>query len=239
VKILKLLAIDTSAKSASTAITDDDRLISECFVNTKLTHSCTLMPMVNNVLSQANLKIEDIDAFCVNAGPGSFTGIRIGVAAVKGLAFKNSKPCAAVSTLESMAYNFLDEECIVCSTMDARCNQVYFAAFMVTNGEIKRFTEDDAISIDNLKEKISNDLLNNNLKIYLAGDGAELCYKSFGNDFSNVYLAAENRRYQRGYGAALAALHNNEFMDSALIMPVYLRPPQAERELKLKKAEGK
>ncbi len=236
---MKLLAIDTSAKSASTAITDDDRLISECFVNTKLTHSCTLMPMVNNVFTQANLKIEDIDAFCVNVGPGSFTGIRIGVAAVKGLAFKNSKLCAAVSTLESMAYNFLDEDCIVCSTMDARCNQVYFAAFMITNGEIIRLTEDGTISIDSLKEKISNDFLNNNLKIYLAGDGAELCYKSFGNDFSNVYLAAENRRYQRGYGAALAALHNNEFMDSALIMPVYLRPPQAERELKLKKAEGK
>ena len=101
--VLKLLAVDTSAKSASVAVTDGEKLLSECYVNAGLTHSKTLMPMIDNALSQAGLTLEDIDALCVNAGPGSFTGVRIGVSAVKGIAFTHSKPCAQVSTLESMA----------------------------------------------------------------------------------------------------------------------------------------
>ena len=235
VTTLKLLAFDSSAKSASVAVVDDGRLISECFVNVGLTHSATLMPMTDNVLSQADLKIEDIDALCVNVGPGSFTGIRIGVAAVKGLAFKHDLNCAAVSTLECMAYNFADENCYVCSTMDARCSQVYTALFECKDGNVKRLCDDKAISISELKDELSK--LDG--KVYLAGDGAEICFNNFGNELSAVILAGENRRYQRAYGVAMAALDKNEFIDSALITPVYLRPPQAERELKLKLKEDK
>lgn len=232
---MKILAVDSSAKSASVAVCEDGRLISECFVNASLTHSRTLMPMVDNALTQADMNIKDIDAFCVNVGPGSFTGIRIGVAAVKGLALAENKPCAGVSTLESMAYNFADDNCIVCAAMDARCNQVYTALFRCVEGKVERICEDKAISIDELCEELKE----YNEKIYLAGDGAEICMKSFGDKLENIHLSGENRRYQRAFGAALAAENNKEaFTDSALLAPVYLRLPQAERELKIRKGES-
>lgn len=228
---MKILSVDSSAKTASVAVTEGTTLLSECFVNAGLTHSRTLMPMVNNALSQADLKIENIDAICVNAGPGSFTGIRIGVAAVKGLALATDKPCSGVSTLESIAYNFIDEDAIICAAMDARCNQVYAALFNVENGIVSRICDDYAVPICELAEEISK----LGKTVILSGDGAELCYNAMKDSVSNIKLSAEFRRYQRAYGAALAALANNEFTDSSLLAPVYLRMPQAERELKLKK----
>lgn len=231
---MKILAVDSSAKSASVAVAENGRLISECFVNNTLTHSRTLMPMVDNVLSQADITLKDIDAFCVNAGPGSFTGIRIGVAVIKGLAAADNKPCAGVSTLESIACNFADEDCIVCAAMDARCNQVYTAIFRCNGTDVTRICEDKAVSIDELGEELSR----YNEKIYLAGDGAEICFKAFGEKLENAILSGENRRFQRAYGAALAAEKNNEFTDSALLAPVYLRLPQAERELRIRKGES-
>ena len=232
---MKILAVDSSAKSASVAVCEDGRLISECFVNASLTHSRTLMPMVDNALTQADMNIKDIDAFCVNVGPGSFTGIRIGVAAVKGLALAENKPCAGISTLESIAYNFIDDDCVVCASMDARCNQVYTALFHCNAGKVERICEDKAISIDELCEELSF----YDEKIYLAGDGAALCIKSFGEKLENVHLSGENRRYQRAFGAALATENNKEvFKDSAMLVPVYLRLPQAERELKIRKGES-
>lgn len=231
---MKILAVDSSAKSASVAVAENGRLISECFVNNALTHSRTLMPMVDNALSQADMTLDDIDAFCVNVGPGSFTGIRIGVAAVKGLAAADNKPCAGVSTLESTAYNFADENCIVCAAMDARCNQVYTALFRCDGKLVTRICEDKAISVDELGEELSQ----YNEKIYLAGDGAEICFKAFGEKLENAILSGENRRYQRAFGTALAAEKNNEFTDSALLAPVYLRLPQAERELRIRKGES-
>lgn len=232
---MKILSFDSSAKSASVAVTEDGRLISESFVNASLTHSKTLMLMVDNVLTQADLSFKDIDGLCVNVGPGSFTGIRIGVAAVKGLALSQNKPCAATSTLESIANNFTDTDCIVCAAMDARCNQVYTALFKCENGLVHRLCEDKALSINDLVEELSD----YNELIYLAGDGAELCYKAIAdNNMKNIRLSGENRRFQRAYGVALAAENNKElFKDSSALMPVYLRPPQAERELKLKKGE--
>lgn len=231
---MKILAVDSSAKSASVAVAENGRLISECFVNNALTHSRTLMPMVDNALSQADMTIKDIDALCVNVGPGSFTGIRIGVAAVKGLTMCNNTPCAGVSTLECIAYNFADENCIVCAAMDARCNQVYTALFRCDGSAVTRICEDKAISIDELGEELSK----YSEKIYLAGDGAELCFKAFGEKLANASLSGENRRYQRAFGAALAAENNKEFTDSALLAPVYLRLPQAERELRIRKGES-
>lgn len=230
---MKILSIDSSAKTASVAVTDGKTLLSDCFVNAGLTHSRTLMPMVDNALRQADLKIEDIDAFCVNSGPGSFTGIRIGVAAVKGLALSSSKPCAGVSTLESIAYNFIDENAVVCAAMDARCNQVYAALLSVENGIVTRLCDDYAVPINELTAEIKKIT---DKDVILAGDGAELCYKAMKDNVPNVRLSAEFRRYQRAYGAALAANERKDlFADSALLAPVYLRLPQAERELKLKK----
>lgn len=232
---MKILSIDSSAKTASVAVTDGSTLLSECFVNAGLTHSRTLMPMIDNALGQADIKIDDIDAFCVNAGPGSFTGIRIGVAAVKGLALASSKPCAGVSTLESIAYNFIDENAVICAAMDARCNQVYSALFNVQNGSITRICDDNAQLIADLAEEIKKIT---DRTVILAGDGAEICYNAMKDEIKNIKLSSQFRRYQRAYGTALAATANPAlFNDSALLVPVYLRLPQAERELKLKKGE--
>ncbi|MBQ4338392.1 MAG: tRNA (adenosine(37)-N6)-threonylcarbamoyltransferase complex dimerization subunit type 1 TsaB [Clostridia bacterium] len=229
---MKILAVDSSAKSASVAITEDDRLISESFVNVGLTHSETLMPMIESSLNNAKLNINDIDAFCVTTGPGSFTGIRIGVSAIKGLAQPDKKPCAGVSTLEAMAYNLTDFNGIVCCAMDARCSQVYTAIFEISNKSIKRLTEDMAIPIDELFGMLSM----YDSDIILVGDGAQLCYDSFAQKLPSCSLACGMLRFQRAYGAVLSSLSQDDVYKSPEILaPVYIRPPQAERELKKKK----
>ncbi len=231
-RVLKILAVDSSAKSASVAITEDDRLISESFVNVGLTHSETLMPMIESSLNNAKLTINDIDAFCVTTGPGSFTGIRIGVAAIKGLAQPQKKPCAGVSTLEAMVYNLADFNGIVCCAMDARCSQVYTAIFEVSHKSIKRLTEDIAIPVDELYGLLSKFVSD----IILVGDGAQLCYDSFGQKLPSCSLACGMLRFQRAYGAVLSALSQDDmFKSPEILAPIYIRPPQAERELKKKK----
>ena len=227
---MRLLAVDSSAKSASIAVFDGEKLVSECFVNAALTHSRTLMPMVDYSLRQADMKIEDIDAFAVSKGPGSFTGVRIGVAAVKGLAFPGGKPCAGVSTLEAMAYNFRDEDCTVYSLMDARRNQVYTAVFQVKGGRVIRICDDGADSIEALAAKIKA----GQGRIYLAGDGAALCFDAFRAANPGVILPGENRRYQRAYGVGLAAVANGSFVSPEELELSYVRPSQAERELNSK-----
>ena len=229
---LKILAVDSSAKTASVAVTDDGKLIAESFVNVGLTHSETLMPMIDSVLKNAGLEPCDIDNFCVTVGPGSFTGIRIGISAVKGLAQPGNKPCFGVSTLDAMAYYNEDFNGIICCAMDARRSQVYCSVYSCRNKEIKRLTQDIAISIDELY----NILKDYNENILLVGDGAELCYRQFGNKLSNVVLASFQTRFQRAYGAVLAALGQNiSAVEAQELNPVYLRPSQAERELNNKK----
>lgn len=220
-----ILSVDSSAVTASVALTDGKKVIKSEFINAGLTHSETLLPMIKRVMGE--YKISDLDAIAVTAGPGSFTGVRIGVATVKGLAFNDNIPCISVSTLEAIACNFLDEDCIVCSVMDARRMQFYNALFEIKNGKAVRLCDDRAISIDDLK----NDLKKYE-KVIIAGDGARLCYDNLGID--NIILAPEDKRYQCGQGVALAA-ENKEKISAAALMPVYLRLSQAERELKLKR----
>lgn len=220
-----ILSIDSSAVTASAALTDGDKVIKSEFINAGLTHSETLLPMIKSVM--AGYSTSDLDAIAVTAGPGSFTGVRIGVATVKGIAFENNTPCISVSTLEAIAYNFNDTDCIVCAVMDARRMQFYNALFEVKNGKVNRICDDRAISIDDLRKELSA-----YENAVIAGDGAELCYNSIGLD--NVILADENRRYQNGIGVSRAAEYK-EKITAAELIPVYLRLSQAERELKLKK----
>ena len=222
-----ILSVDSSAVTASVALTDGKKVIKSEFINAGLTHSETLLPMIKRVMG--DYKISDLDAIAVTAGPGSFTGVRIGVATVKGLAFNDNISCISVSTLDAIACNFLDEDCIVCSVMDARRMQFYNALFEIKNGKAVRLCDDRAISIDDLK----NDLKKYE-KVIIAGDGARLCYDNLGID--NIILAPEDKRYQCGQGVALAA-ENKEKISAAALMPVYLRLSQAERELKLKKKD--
>lgn len=219
-----LLSMDSSAVTASVALTDGDEIIKSEFVNSGLTHSETLLPMIARVMD--GHKYSELDGIAITAGPGSFTGVRIGVATVKGLAFNDDIPCYSVSTLEAIAYNFVDENAVVCAVMDARRMQFYNALFRVQNGKVERLCDDRAISIEDLR---------NELKQYdnviIAGDGANLCFRNI--KLENCSLADDDRIYQNAVGVAKAAKNKNAISPKAL-MPVYLRQSQAERELKLK-----
>lgn len=225
---LKILAIDSSARSASAAVSDGEHLLSEVFVNNGFTHSKTLMNVAADALNFSSLTVDDIDLIACVTGPGSFTGIRIGVACAKGIAFPNNIPCVGISTLEAMAYNAADFSGYVCAVMDARCAQVYTATFKVNFGTVERITEDRAISIAQLIDEL--DTLNDT--VYLLGDGAHLIKKN--SDNTNFILTKENIRFQKASGALLAALNKNESVAPDELVPVYLRLPQAERELKNK-----
>ena len=231
---MRILAIDTTASPVSAALVNDGFLEGEFFLNVKTTHSQTLMPIVDELLKMTNTKIDDIDLFAVDAGPGSFTGVRIGVSSVKGITLPLSKPCAAVSTLEAMAYSMPYRDGIVCAAMDARCSQIYNALFMLDDGKLQRITEDRAISIEDLNKELGYYEENS---IYLVGDGAELCYNAFGAEYPLMELVPMNIRYQHAYGTAMAAekmAEENRLCSSDELMPIYLRVPQAERELKAK-----
>ncbi|MDD6728381.1 MAG: tRNA (adenosine(37)-N6)-threonylcarbamoyltransferase complex dimerization subunit type 1 TsaB [Eubacteriales bacterium] len=220
-----ILSIDSSAVTASVALTDGEKVLKSELINAGLTHSETLLPMIKRIMDGYN--VSDLEAIAITAGPGSFTGVRIGVATVKGLAFENDIPCVSVSTLEAIAYNFIDTDCIVCAVMDARRMQFYNALFEIKNNKVTRLCPDRAISIEELKKDLS--AYNN---VIVAGDGAELCFNNIGLD--NVILADEEKRYQNGIGVSMAA-ENKEKISASQLMPIYLRLSQAERELKLKK----
>ena len=230
---MKILAVDTSATAASVAVAEENKLIGEFSINTALTHSQTLMPMVDVLLKNTGLSVNDINAVAVNAGPGSFTGVRIGVAAVKGIAFPKNLPCVSVSTLESMAYNMLGNDCVVCSVMDARCSQVYNALFRVKGCTVTRMTDDRALSLTDLK----NEFQNISEKVVLVGDGAVLCSEFLGSELENIMLAPFNNRIQTASSVTYAAfekINNGETLTADELMPVYLRLPQAQRKLNKK-----
>ena len=179
---MKILAVDTTAKAASVCLAQEEKIIGSFFIDTALTHSRTLMPMIEALFSNTETKPEELNAIAVNAGPGSFTGVRIGVAAVKGLAFAHSIPCVSVSTLESMAYNCLGGDCVVCAVMDARCSQVYNAIFRVKGDKIERLCDDRALALTDLKEE----LLRIDGNIVLVGDGATVSYDYLKADVPNL-----------------------------------------------------
>lgn len=233
---MKILALDSSAVTASVAVSEGDKIIKSEFVNNGLTHSQTLLPMVKRVLESANLSVKDIDLFAVTNGPGSFTGVRIGVCAVKGLAFAENKPCIAVSTLEAIAENLADEDCICVSCMDARRSQIYTATFECGGGEIKRLTADEAVAIESIAERIKT----YSKKVFLAGDGAKLAYGILKEKCDNVYLPSDENIYQNASRICIIANKNaNSAQAPEKLVPLYLRLSQAERELKKRTGEGK
>lgn len=230
------MAFDTSSLAASVSISDSERLIGEYYCDARLTHSQTIMPMAENILLNTKSKIEDMDYFAVTRGPGSFTGLRIGLSAVKGMAQILKKPCIGVSTLESLAYNLDGFSGIACAVMDARCSQVYTAMFDLDNG-MARLSEDEAITIEELQERVKLQTKS----VILVGDGAMLCYNSFGKDLDNVNLSPKALRLQHAYSTALAAekhLNNGDKpLNAEELIPSYLRLPQAERERLKKNSE--
>lgn len=229
-----ILALDSSAAPASAALLEDGKILSEFYINTKQTHSQTLMPMVESVLKLTNKTLDDVTCMAVSAGPGSFTGVRIGVSCVKGLSMTRNIPCAGVSTLRAMAENARQLTGIVCAVMDARCGQVYNALFRAESGTLTRLCDDRALPIAELLEECKTFAE----KIYLVGDGAELCYKTFAA--IRAELLQPQLRFQRASGVAMAAqemVENGQTVTPDALMPIYLRLPQAERELKAKNAQ--
>ena len=224
-----ILAFETSAKAASVALTEGGKLLGEVYQNTGLTHSQTLMVMAEDVLRQCGKTAADVRAVAVAAGPGSFTGVRIGVAAAKGFAWGAEIPCYGISTLEAMAESLGVFEGFVCPCMDARRSQVYNALFLAEGGKLTRIAEDRAIALADLKEE----LINLQKPIFLVGDGANLCYNTLSKDVPNLILPPEHRVHQRAVGVAILAQRLAEAgvaPSGGELTPNYLRLSQAERE---------
>lgn len=217
-----ILGIDSSAITAGCALYDGTKIVAEQFLNTRHTHSETLLPMVENMLNDAEVKLSDIDRIAVTNGPGSFTGLRISVSCVKGMAMGAGIPVVPVSTLEAIAYNFIGVDGIVCACMDARLNQVYNALFRSENGVITRLCNDRAIKLNELSKELNK----TDGRVIFAGDGAVLAYEFTEKKYE---LAPLVLRYQRGSGVCLAAWKKTA-IDPAALMPSYLRLSQAERE---------
>ena len=223
-----ILAFETSAKAASVALWEG-KLLGESYQNTGLTHSQTLMVMAEDLMKQCGKAPADVTHVAVAAGPGSFTGVRIGVAAAKGFAWGREIPLCGVSTLEAMALTLGVWEGTVCCVMDARRNQVYNALFRAEGGSITRIREDRAISLEELGEELREI----SGTIYLVGDGSELTHRTLKDTVPNLALPPEHRRHQRASGVALAAVKQIEGggpCDAASLTPNYLRLSQAERQ---------
>lgn len=233
---MKILSLECSATPASVAIIEDGKVLASSYVNVKLTHSQTLMPMIENLLKASLTDIGDIEGFAISQGPGSFTGVRIGISAIKGLAAAKNLSCVGVSTLRAMAENYIDTNCIVCAVMDARCNQVYNAIFEIENGKITRLCEDRALMCDQLSTELQN-LSQSGKNIIIVGDGTDIFYP-FTQNIKNIKKSNPQNRYQNAVGVGLTALEsfkNGDTLSPQELLPIYLRLPQAERELKEKK----
>lgn len=223
------LAFETSAKAGSVALLAGETLLGEYYQNTGMTHSQTLLTMAQDLIKSCGYTPRDVQAVAVAAGPGSFTGVRIGVAAAKGFAWGAMLPCYGVSTLEAMALNLGVHNGFVLPVMDARRNQVYNAVFHAQGGDLRRVREDRAISL----EELGQELKKLDEPIFLVGDGSILCYNAFVEAVPALVLPPEHRMHQRAAGVGLAAAKRIEAGisgDGAALEPNYLRLSQAERE---------
>ena len=224
------LGIDSSAAAASAAIVEDGKLLGEYYVNTKQTHSQTLLPMVQGLLENVGRSCSELDALAVSHGPGSFTGVRIGISCVKGMALPNDTPCVGISTLEAIAYGGIAlEGAVLCAVMDARCNQVYHGLFQVEDAALRRLSEDCALAISDLETQVRQ----YGERLVLLGDGAALCHRTF----ASWGGAAGARGYPVPAGffcgtAGRSSCQSWLYHDSRSFGPGLFAASQAERELK-------
>lgn len=235
---MKILALESSAVACSACVAEDEFLIAQSYENSGLTHSVTLLPMAEELLKNCGLTLKNIDVIAVAAGPGSFTGLRIGVSAAKGLAWALDKPCARVSTLEAMAWGVVSMEGEICPVMDARRGQVYNARFVSDGSGITRLTPDRAISV----EELIDELKSGGKEQILVGDGALMCYNWFETIGLKSRLLAPNLQYQTAWGVARCGLElarKGKLVTATELAPEYHRLSQAERERLEKQQEQK
>ena len=234
---MKILALDSTALTASVAVTENQTLLAEYTVFNGNTHSETLLPMVESALRTLGLRVDDIDLFACSAGPGSFTGVRIGAATVKGLAFGKEKPCVAVSTLEALAYNLVGYEGLICPVMNARRSQVYTALFRSDGKTLTRLMEDSALPISELDAILAE----KDESVRFCGDGYDITIPAL--KLCTYTETPERLRPQSAYSVAMTALKKYETeggVSDRELVSTYLRPCQAERELaeKMKSKEN-
>ena len=224
---MKILSVDSSAVAASVAICEDETLLAEYTLNNGNTHSETILPMIEAALKMLDLTVADVDLFAVSNGPGYFTGVRIGTATVKGLAFGSEKPCVGVSTLEALAYNLVGYKGIICPVMNARRSQVYTALFESDGKSLTRRMEDTPMAVSELDEALSK----SGEPIRFCGDGYDVTVPALTK--CEYISVPERQRLQSAYSVAVAALNkyrNGEYTSDKDLVSTYLRPSQAERE---------
>ena len=223
---MKILALDSTAVVATVALCEDERLLGEYTIANGNTHSQTLLPMVESLLGHFSISTDEINLFAASAGPGSFTGVRIGAATVKGLAFATEKPCLGVSTLEALAYNLIGIDGLICPVMNARRQQVYTALFRAKDGKLERLMPDSAIAITELDKRLSD----YDEPIMLCGDGYDVTTALLTHP---IRPTPERLRHQSAYSVAQVARMAYESgvrtTDSEMVA-TYLRLSQAERE---------
>ncbi|MCD7946646.1 MAG: tRNA (adenosine(37)-N6)-threonylcarbamoyltransferase complex dimerization subunit type 1 TsaB [Clostridiales bacterium] len=225
---MKILAIETSAKAASVCLCEDEFLIAQSYQNSGLTHSQTVLPMCQSLLEHCGATLQQVDLIACAAGPGSFTGLRIGLSAAKGLAWSLEKPCCGVSTLEAMAWQMVQHRGEILCCMDARRSQVYNARFRSDGERLERLCEDRAISLAELFAELDG----KNGQI-IVGDGAELCYNYGRTLGAEQRLSPPHLRFQSAWGVARAALEQaraGQITDAQGLTANYIRLSQAERE---------
>ncbi len=233
---MNIVAIDTSGPVASCAVMKDGEIVHAISMNQGLTHSETIMPALDESMYAAGISCKDVDVFAAVAGPGSFTGVRIGVCAVKGLAHAYNTPCVQIDALEALSMNFQYFDGIACPILDARRNQVYCAAFDMKNGRSERVLEDDAIEIGAFLEKLPQDR-----KMVFLGDGLRVHEQKIRETLGDrAVIAPANLRQLRAEAACLLAEQKkDQWMEGRMLTPIYLRVPQAERERNARLNEAK
>ncbi len=221
---LTVLGIDTSGKNASVSVCSETQMLAQYFVKTQKTHSQVILPLCQKMLDDLGLTVRDIDRFAVAAGPGSYTGLRIGISAVKALAFGLDKECSGISTLEAIAYNFSGMDGIVCAVMKARLDIVYCALFKISGDEVERLTDDRMLTRSELYEELKG----YQERITVAGDAAEDFVS--GEDNKNFYLAPVHLRYQLASGICMSAI-KKPGQKPGEINALYMQITKAEKDL--------
>lgn len=237
---MKILSIDTASNVCGVSILDNTNLICNLDTNTGRTHSENLMPMINEAFIKTNLQLKDMDLIVCDIGPGSFTGIRIGVATTKAFQDSLSIPCVGISSLEALAYNVkndLNETDVICSIIDCKNDNCYFALFEKKDGSLETLIEPQAESVDSalaiIKSYIEDTL--ENPSITFVGDGSEVYNDKIQEAFKNVKFADSKDNILNSYSLALAGLDIfNSGMDIKEVLPLYLKKPQAQRQLEEK-----
>lgn len=234
---MRIFALETSARAVSVAVTQSGKVLASAYQDTGLTHSRTLMPLAESLFRNVGMSARDMDAFAVAAGPGSFTGIRIGVAAAKGLAFGAERPAVGVSTLAALARNVAFADGLIIAAMDARRAQIYEATFRARNGQLERLTPDRAVALAELSDELSGEsapTIMNGLSgltppIMIVGDGAALCAEYLNRRGVSCRTAPPHLVMQNAASVALEAeaMPQSAYVSAQDLRPVYLRPPQA------------